>query len=275
MRKEIEVLQQDLDEISEIYENWNKNYEGKKEELRKLLSKLEEEDIQVKDYEDYIKLEEKKKELEEIVTQIKTKEDEVDNLEKQRKEKLKELKQNRKEIFSKRDELIKRINDSLRRFVRVKIEKEGDNSRYKEFLVNDVLSSSEHRISKNDRVKIANKVHPIKFAEILKEEGTESLAREVNLSEEVVKKAMILAKSKLHKIQTTELEDKITVELNDHGWKELISCSDGQKCTAILSIAMFERDIPLIIDQPEDSLDNSFIYREVVKIIRKIKIKDN
>ena len=36
---------------------------------------------------------------------------------------------------------------------------------------------------------------------------------------------------------------------------------------------MFERDITLIIDQPEDSLDNSFIYKEVVKNIRKIKNK--
>jgi len=273
IKKEIEVLQQDLNEIVEIYKGWNKKYQEKKEELRTLLSELEKENIPIKDYEDYLELEKEKKDLEEVSAQIKTKEGEVNDLEKQRKEKLKRLKQNRKDIHNKRQELIKRINTSLHGFVRIKIEKEGDNSRYKEFLVNDVLSSSEYRISKKDRAKIADKLHPIKFAEILKEEDVETLEREVKITEEVAQKTITLAKSKLYKIQTTVLEDKITVELNDKGWKELASCSDGQKCTAILSIALFERDIPLIIDQPEDSLDNSFIYKEVVKIIRNIKNK--
>lgn len=273
MEKEIEILQQGLGEICEICEDWNKKYQQKKEGLRKLLSELEKADIPVKDYEDYLGLERKKKELEEIVKQIKIEESEVSDLEKQRKEKLKKLKQNRKDIFNRRQELIKKINDSLIEFVKVKIEKEGDNYSYAEFLVDDVLSSSAHRISKNDRAKIADNLHPIKFTEILEKEDAESLVRDANVSEEVAQKTIILAKSKLYTIQTTELEDKITVELNDHGWKELASCSDGQKCTAILSIAMFERDITLMIDQPEDSLDNSFIYKEVVKIIRKIKDK--
>lgn len=82
-----------------------------------------------------------------------------------------------------------------------------------------------------------------------------------------------MAKRRLYQIERTELEDKISLEFNDRGWKEIGRCSDGQKCTAILSIAMFERDTPLIIDQPEDSLDNSFIFREVVRILRKIKNK--
>ena len=273
IKKEIEVLQKDSNEISEIYENWNKKYQEKKEELRTLLSELEKEKIPVKEYEDYLELEKKKKDLEEVATKIKTIEEEVNDLEKQRKGKLKELKQNRKDILNRRQELIRRMNTSLKGFVRVEIEKEEDNSRYKEFLVNDVLSSSEYRIAKRDRAKIADKLHPIKFAEILKGDDVETLEKEANITEEVARKIMTLAKNKLYKIQTTELEDKITVNLNDKGWKELASCSDGQKCTAILSIAMFERDIPLIIDQPEDSLDNSFIYKEVVKNIRKIKNK--
>lgn len=271
IKKEIEILQHDLNAISEIYEDWNKRYRQKKEGFRKLLFELEKEDIPVKDYEDYLELEGKKKDLEEIVTQIKTKEGEVDDLKNQRKEKLKEL--NGEEILKRRQKLIRKINNHLKGFVRVKIEKEGDNSRYKEFLVSDLLSRAEHRISKADRAKIANSLLPMKFAEILKEEDTESLIRETSISEDVAQKTILLAKNKLYQIQTVDLEDKITVELNDHGWKELASCSDGQKCTAILSIAMFERDIPLIIDQPEDSLDNSFIYKEVVKIIRKIKNK--
>lgn len=48
--------------------------------------------------------------------------------------------------------------------------------------------------------------------------------------------------------------------------------SDGQKHTIMLTIAMLaESNIPLVIDQPEDDLDNSFIFTTVVKVLRDIK----
>lgn len=48
--------------------------------------------------------------------------------------------------------------------------------------------------------------------------------------------------------------------------------SDGQKHTILLTIAMLsESNLPLIIDQPEDDLDNAFIFSSVVSTLRKIK----
>lgn len=48
--------------------------------------------------------------------------------------------------------------------------------------------------------------------------------------------------------------------------------SDGQKHTIMLTIAMLaESNIPLVIDQPEDDLDNTFIFSTVVKTLRSIK----
>ena len=47
--------------------------------------------------------------------------------------------------------------------------------------------------------------------------------------------------------------------------------STGQKCTAILSLILVERDAPLVIDQPEDDLDNEFIFREIVQTLRREK----
>jgi hypothetical protein len=44
--------------------------------------------------------------------------------------------------------------------------------------------------------------------------------------------------------------------------------SVGQGCTAILSILLLESKGPLIIDQPEDDLDNRFVYQEIVEILR-------
>ncbi|MBN2002872.1 MAG: AAA family ATPase [Anaerolineae bacterium] len=47
--------------------------------------------------------------------------------------------------------------------------------------------------------------------------------------------------------------------------------STGQKCTAVLSLILVERNAPLVIDQPEDDLDNEFIYREIVQTLRREK----
>ncbi len=76
--------------------------------------------------------------------------------------------------------------------------------------------------------------------------------------------------------------DRVTIEMNialDEGdrtpgiWRALgrrlgEGVSVGQGCTAILSILLLESNEPLIIDQPEDDLDNRFIYQEIVETLR-------
>ena len=78
----------------------------------------------------------------------------------------------------------------------------------------------------------------------------------------------------LHEI---ELKDVVEIELNtSHTGSEpnfisMENLSTGQKCTAILNLLLLSRDDPLIIDQPEDNLDNAFITDRIVKDIRKFK----
>jgi DNA repair ATPase RecN len=48
--------------------------------------------------------------------------------------------------------------------------------------------------------------------------------------------------------------------------------SDGQRHTIFLTIAMLaDSDAPLVIDQPEDDLDNAFIFSSVVETLRHVK----
>ncbi len=76
--------------------------------------------------------------------------------------------------------------------------------------------------------------------------------------------------------------DRVKIEINialaegdsDHEiWRALgrrlgEGVSVGQGCTAILSILLLESTEPLIIDQPEDDLDNRFVYQEIVETLR-------
>ncbi len=55
--------------------------------------------------------------------------------------------------------------------------------------------------------------------------------------------------------------------------RSLDQLSKGQRATALLLLLLSASDAPLIIDQPEDDLDNNFIYKGVVRHLRKLKGK--
>jgi hypothetical protein len=56
-------------------------------------------------------------------------------------------------------------------------------------------------------------------------------------------------------------------------WQALEALSTGQKATAVLLLLLLESDGPLIVDQPEDDLDNRFITEGVVPRMREEKLR--
>ena len=54
-------------------------------------------------------------------------------------------------------------------------------------------------------------------------------------------------------------------------WRTLDDLSTGQKATAILLLLLLESDAPLVVDQPEDDLDNRFITEGIVPKMRDEK----
>jgi ABC-type cobalamin/Fe3+-siderophores transport system ATPase subunit len=78
------------------------------------------------------------------------------------------------------------------------------------------------------------------------------------------------------KLEVIGTEDKICIELNvgtgtEPNFKDASALSRGQKCTALLPILLARQSTPLVIDQPEDNLDNHFIYETVVGTIQRQK----
>src|SRR6185437_8448767 len=77
-------------------------------------------------------------------------------------------------------------------------------------------------------------------------------------------------------LEVIAIEDRIGIELNVSttgraNFKDASDLSRGQKCTALLPILLARRDSPLIIDQPEDNLDNHFIFETVVDAVQRLK----
>ncbi len=81
----------------------------------------------------------------------------------------------------------------------------------------------------------------------------------------------------LMRIEELELPPTTTIRLNTApfgeppSWQPLDELSTGQKATAVLLLLLLESDAPLIVDQPEDDLDNRFITEGVVPRMREEK----
>ena len=81
-----------------------------------------------------------------------------------------------------------------------------------------------------------------------------------------------MEENSLYEIEEMQLDDITEIALNVNGnFKNMRNLSKGQQCTALLNILLVENTDPLIIDQPEDNLDNSFIAESLVDSIRKFK----
>jgi len=75
-------------------------------------------------------------------------------------------------------------------------------------------------------------------------------------------------------ILTAKIDDKVDFTLLDHGTnKHIEELSIGQRCTIALSIILENPNRVLIIDQPEDHLDNEFIASTLIKSIEQRAMK--
>lgn len=81
----------------------------------------------------------------------------------------------------------------------------------------------------------------------------------------------------LLRMEELELPPTMAIRLNTAplgeppAWQALEELSTGQKATAVLLLLLLESDAPLIVDQPEDDLDNRFITEGVVPRMREEK----
>lgn len=85
-----------------------------------------------------------------------------------------------------------------------------------------------------------------------------------------------LSPSQIDNIELFMPEDEIIVKYKPEGslgFKPLSTASAGQKTAAILTFLLSFGDIPLLLDQPEDDLDNRLVYDLVVKGLKKAKEK--
>ena len=85
-----------------------------------------------------------------------------------------------------------------------------------------------------------------------------------------------LNETQIHELESIDIQDEVSIELNvSHSGPErfraLEGLSTGQQCTAILHLLLLDNRDPLIMDQPEDNLDNAFIAERIVRELLSAK----
>lgn len=110
-------------------------------------------------------------------------------------------------------------------------------------------------------------------------EGKEALVTHYSFPPMAAERLAMAGTDVFMKIEEVELPATTNIELNTARegdpptWQTLEDLSTGQKATAVLLLLLLESAAPLVVDQPEDDLDNRFITDGVVPTMEDEKRK--
>lgn len=107
--------------------------------------------------------------------------------------------------------------------------------------------------------------------------GRDDLVRKYSMTAAQAERLVQAGEFAFMQIEELELPSTVSTELNVSPdgqpiqWQRLEDLSKGQKATAVLLLLLLESDVPLVVDQPEDDLDNRFITEGIVPKMREEK----
>jgi ATPase subunit of ABC transporter with duplicated ATPase domains len=156
--------------------------------------------------------------------------------------------------------------------IRVSILQSADLQEYKT-LIADALKGSgmKHGMAAE---RITQSLAPAELARAVSQQDHATIAEKAGQDEERAKKIIetLRTSGAIYAIESVEIEDLPRIELRDGAsYKDSPNLSTGQRCTTILPILLVQSERPLLVDQPEDNLDNAFIYETIVKALRAAK----
>lgn len=199
--------------------------------------------------------------------------------EKEKLAKLEERRQNligmkevfRDKRFALRKSICEYLTNATGKEVRVTVAMDGNRQFYREKLDELLRGSS---IQSSSKEKVIGNLFPQEIVEVVRSRNATELAERAGLSNPIAGRIItaLADHPNLHELEIVDLVDEPKIELKDgDDWKDSRQLSTGQKCTAILPILLVESEKPLLIDQPEDNLDNRYVSDKIVKTITAVK----
>ena len=204
-------------------------------------------------------------------TALRAKEQERSDAVGERQQLLNRMSELRHERFAMRKDIAGQITRKLS-VVRVTVAQGEDLGEYQQFLT-DALKGSGVQQGVAAR-QLVQQLLPAELARIVSNENLARLVDKTRLPEDRARKILLglRAPGVVYAMEALDLHDQPCIELLDgESYKQSPNLSTGQRCTTILPILLLQSERPLLIDQPEDNLDNAFVYETVVKALRQVK----
>jgi len=119
--------------------------------------------------------------------------------------------------------------------------------------------------------RIAQTFSPTEIAQLAESGHVETIAAALEITEERAGRLCDALRDQAGgALYTTVVEDDVKIELMDGAdFKGIDFLSMGQRCTVVLPIILRHLERMIILDQPEDHLDNSFVVGTLVKGITR------
>ena len=151
-----------------------------------------------------------------------------------------------------------------------------DRTAYEELLVDLLKGGGGNAINVTTRKKIAQNAAPRRLVQLVLDKNIPHLANETEISELWAERVIERMWSVDDFTQVLALQhncypaDEPYIRYCKEGgvFGELSELSVGQKCTALLIIALCDGSMPVVIDQPEDALDIASVWEDVAKKLR-------
>jgi predicted ATPase len=267
MKKSLELAQSGLEEVQV---HWNERKQTVMNTYEKILRELQKSAV---DGEEFIRLRRQVEELRPLREKQETLKRDLKEFENERKKFLNEWEDLKAEEFRRLERAAKKVSRKLEKRVWVEVKAAGDRERLIQLLRDRVggrLSETTEILKQRTSLSITE------FTAACRE-GKEVLARKFEIPTSQADRIVEAGLATVMEIEELELPPITTVKLNiaaegqPDQWQTLEDLSTGQKATAILLLLLLESQTPLIIDQPEDDLDNRFITEGIVPKMREEK----
>ena len=193
----------------------------------------------------------------------------VAELQKIRQNVFEEIEEVRAERFKSRFQIANRLKDDLGPEIKIEVIESGMTDRYKNAIAATLRGSGLHY---NALAPLfATHMSPLELVEAVEANSIQAITEAVEITDERAMNVIAHLRSrKLTEIINAPVDDAVEFSLLDGvEYKESGNLSIGQRCTVVLPVLLSGHGELLIIDQPEDHLDNAFITKTLVERLRK------
>jgi predicted ATPase len=211
--------------------------------------------------------------LERRAAELRKAEDEEQALLRQRAVTREAMQENDNEVYALRIREVDAINAEHGDIVQLTLEMGTGAPAYRDQIM-ELLSGSRIRAQDEVATALANTFPPAALLDLAESANAQQLAdvlqRDVGQMSRVL--AHLADHQNLYSLEAEPPATRLGITLYDNGEaKPVETLSKGQKATALLPLILRPLPYPLLFDQPEDDLDNKFIFHSLIQTVRTLK----